>query len=384
MNGPVFALELLPTRSQSRAMTHAQGCCRFIWNKALAARRECYELTGERPGHHDLLHAVAVWRDKPEMRWLNKAPYVPLVQTLWDQRRAFFDFYLQVADLPAKRQRWQGHGFRYYGEDQFSLKPWRSGSTVFLPMAGLVKIKDGVEVMRTPISVTVAGKGRRWFAIFYDRAGKPCVISKPLLIVKLPGATKKARVGLPAEFTLPWFDAGAFLSTLGPRINRPWLMNGKPIFKCFSMPNGAVYVWVDVVWETAAAMAAQSGDPTLNLCGVDERDKRHGILLAITRALRKHGAVIDSLMGDRFFKNDFDIAFKDGRATPKRAMVPLKADAFGVMVSALEARKTDELIQVEAVALHLSDGVNIAKTGEDGQIPLLNVASAKDGDHERN
>lgn len=107
-----FKYELMPTGKQSRLMRCFAGCCRFVFNKALALQQERHAVALPKLGYAGLCRQLTAWRHDPETAWLAEAPAQPLQQALKDLERAYTNFFEQRAGFPRFKQRGRHDRFR--------------------------------------------------------------------------------------------------------------------------------------------------------------------------------------------------------------------------------------------------------------------------------
>jgi hypothetical protein len=69
-----FRYELMPTGEQQRQMRRFGGSCRFVFNKALALRKERHEQGGKTLGYAGLCKLLTEWRNEAETPWPANAP----------------------------------------------------------------------------------------------------------------------------------------------------------------------------------------------------------------------------------------------------------------------------------------------------------------------
>src|SRR6267142_4402550 len=79
-----FKYELMPNGEQQRHMRQYAGCCRFVYNKALALQKAHYEAGGQFIGYVAMAKHLTAWRHSTESPWLKDAPVHPLQQKLKD------------------------------------------------------------------------------------------------------------------------------------------------------------------------------------------------------------------------------------------------------------------------------------------------------------
>lgn len=85
-------------------MRRFAGCCRFVWNKALALEKETYENEGKRLGRFLLCEALRDWKKENATSFLSEAHSQILQQTLKDLDRAYKNFFAKRADFPRFKQ----------------------------------------------------------------------------------------------------------------------------------------------------------------------------------------------------------------------------------------------------------------------------------------
>jgi hypothetical protein len=109
-----------------------------------------------------------------------------------------------------------------------------------------------------------------------------------------------------------------------------------------STPDGMVLCHPDALWQE---LSRQVKDSRLLAAAADEKRKRE-LLAGIVRRLEKEqGAVFSQLIAPGYHTTKCLIISGGGRAVSV-LLIPLKAEAFGVLPSALEAVKPEELKQM--------------------------------------
>ena len=106
-----FQFRLEPNGEQQRLMHQFAGCCRFVYNRALALQEERHA-AGQPPlGYSKRCAVLKQWKADPDMVWLNVADSQILQQTLKDLGRAYTNFFEQRATEYSKgatRGDWHG------------------------------------------------------------------------------------------------------------------------------------------------------------------------------------------------------------------------------------------------------------------------------------
>ena len=100
-----FQFELRPSPEQRRQMSRFAGCARYVYNRALALKKELYEKK-EKASRFQLDKMLVPW--KQEAPWLSEAPAHALQQALLDLDRAYQNFFQKRAAFPKSQERVAG------------------------------------------------------------------------------------------------------------------------------------------------------------------------------------------------------------------------------------------------------------------------------------
>jgi len=135
------------------------GCCRFVWNKALALQKERFAAGEKKLGYAGLCKELTAWKQQPETNFLCEAPIHVLQQTLKDLDRAYANFFARRADLPVFKKRGQHDAFR--NPDCFIIDA--DNGRVKLPKLGWLRYRNSRKVEGVPRNVTVSQHGGHWY-----------------------------------------------------------------------------------------------------------------------------------------------------------------------------------------------------------------------------
>jgi putative transposase len=140
-------------------MKQFSGCCRFVWNKALALQKERLD-AGERTLSYNKL-AVLLPPWKKEHLFLDDAPSQALQQVLKNLDRAIKDGF----DKKQPEKRFPTFKKKFVATDSFRYPQGFKieGTRVFLPKLGLLTFRKSRQITGTPRNVTVSRKGSHWF-----------------------------------------------------------------------------------------------------------------------------------------------------------------------------------------------------------------------------
>jgi putative transposase len=130
------------TGEQERELTRWAGCCRWVFNQALAAREAAYQATGEAPGYAALCKLLTAW--KRENDWLRLPPAMVLQQALKDLDAGYQRFFAGQNARPRFRSRHHWPLSIRIPQDKNTLRVERlSGSVGWLnlPKLGWVRFR---------------------------------------------------------------------------------------------------------------------------------------------------------------------------------------------------------------------------------------------------
>ena len=94
-----------PTSEQRQALARTFGCCRWVYNHALARKTTAYRAAGHRLSSGDLSALLPLWKTQEETAWLSAVSSVPLQQSLRHLDRAFVNFFLGRAKYPTFKKK---------------------------------------------------------------------------------------------------------------------------------------------------------------------------------------------------------------------------------------------------------------------------------------
>jgi len=135
------------------------GCCRFVWNKALALEKENFEAVGERLGYSKLCEQLRDWKKVEETTFLSEAHSQILQQTLKDLDRAYVNFFQKRAEFPRFKKKGMRDAFRY----PQGFKQDESNARIFLPKIGWVRYRKSRDTKGTAKQVTISLQAGQWY-----------------------------------------------------------------------------------------------------------------------------------------------------------------------------------------------------------------------------
>jgi len=153
-----YRLEAKP--DQERLFRQQAGCCRFIWNKALALQKERLNAGEKVLRYVELCKQLTTWKRDEETIWLADAQSQTLQQTA-----KFLDQALKEAFDKKNPKRFPR--FKKKGRDTDSFRYPQGfkldGDRIFLPKIGWVRFRKSRGVEGTPRNVTISRRGEHWY-----------------------------------------------------------------------------------------------------------------------------------------------------------------------------------------------------------------------------
>jgi len=174
-----YKSRLEPTPGQEHAFLRFAGCRRYVWNWALARKREVYQETGNSIGYVALAAELVRLKRQPETAFLKDCHSQVLQQTLMDLDKAFVAFFEKRSRYPKfkSRKRFR-HSFRI--PQNVSLVEGK----VSIPKIGLVKVRlhremEG-EIKSATIKQEADGHWHVTFVSHLELPGAPPTCDSPV------------------------------------------------------------------------------------------------------------------------------------------------------------------------------------------------------------
>jgi putative transposase len=173
-----YKFELRPNGEQQREMRRIAGCCRFVFNQALAAQIERSAQGEAQLDFAELSLRLAECRWRAETKWLGKVPFGCLQQSLRDLESAHAGYRRGLTRAPVFKKRDRSESFRFSGGSYIRLD--QRNSRLLLPQLGWLQYRSSREVLGRVINVAVSAMADRWFgSILTFREIEPQLRSGP-------------------------------------------------------------------------------------------------------------------------------------------------------------------------------------------------------------
>ena len=115
-----YKLRIYPTKSQEEILKKTIGCCRFVYNNALALRRDAFK-NGKKMNYAASSRAMTQLCKQLETEWLREVSYVAIQQSLRNLETSFTNFFKKRSRYPKFKKKKNG-GSAKFVKTGFRLK----------------------------------------------------------------------------------------------------------------------------------------------------------------------------------------------------------------------------------------------------------------------
>ena len=148
-----FKFRLRSNRAAEAKLRRYSGCCRKVWNLALAEQQARYARGEKYVGFAGMCRWLTGWRAAPETAYLAETPIHALQNTLRSLDQAFQRFFKKAGGYPKFKRRGDPVGVRETDVACFSVDS--ANGRVRLPKLGWLRYRKSREVEGVPKIVTV-------------------------------------------------------------------------------------------------------------------------------------------------------------------------------------------------------------------------------------
>ena len=154
-----YKFQLRPTPKKEAVMSRMAGCCRFVWNKALALQRDRLNNKERLLSYVQLVSLLVVW--KKDFAFLQEAHSQSLQQTLKHLDRALKDAFNKKnpRQFPRFKKRNVRDSFLYPQGHKLE----QQNARIYLPKLGYMRYRKSHVVEGSPRNVTVSRCCGKWY-----------------------------------------------------------------------------------------------------------------------------------------------------------------------------------------------------------------------------
>ena len=156
-----FKFRLEPKPAARILLAQFAGCCRLVWNKALALQKMLLEEKQSCLSYNKLAGALRDWKQEEDLLFLQQCHSQPLQQTLMNLDRALKEAFSKTNPkrFPRFKKKGQRDSIRY----PQGFKVDQTNSRVYLPKIGWVRYRQSQELVGQPKNITLSKHGQHWY-----------------------------------------------------------------------------------------------------------------------------------------------------------------------------------------------------------------------------
>jgi putative transposase len=167
-----YRYRIYPTTQQKRLMSQLFGCCRVVFNDALAYCKQEYQNGNKKPSSIELSQRLTELKKTEEKQWLTEVSSIPLQQSLRDLEQAYSNFFKSGKGQrkgkkvkPPKFKKRKSNQAARFTDNGFKLYP--DSDYIYLAKIGNIKVIWSRELPAVPSSVTIIkDSADRYFVSF--------------------------------------------------------------------------------------------------------------------------------------------------------------------------------------------------------------------------
>lgn len=131
-----YKYRIYPTKEQAALLNKTFGCCRWVYNRALAAKIKCYQETGKSLSIYECMKELPILKTSEETRWLSEVNAQALHGSLQNLDAAYVRFFKEQNNFP----KFKSKG----GRDSFSSSQGTSAN-FDAKRVYLTKFREGIK-----------------------------------------------------------------------------------------------------------------------------------------------------------------------------------------------------------------------------------------------
>lgn len=172
-----YRYRVYPTAQQRQMLVRTFGCCRWVYNHALAQKMAAYRTAGQRLSYGDLSALLPLWKTQEETAWLSEVSSVPLQQSLRHLDRAFVNFFEGRSKFPQFKKK-HGPQAATYTPSAFT---WKDGQLTLAKMRTPLALRWSRPLpggaIPTTVTVSCDAAGRYFISLLVEEEMQPLPVS---------------------------------------------------------------------------------------------------------------------------------------------------------------------------------------------------------------
>ena len=162
-----YEYRIYPNKEQQIQIAKQFGCCRVVYNKSLALRKETYETTKKHLSKYELINEMTKWKQTEEYEWLKEAHAQALQQAIFDMDTAYQRFFREKTGFPKfKSRKNHRNSYRYPS----GCKLDNENNKIFLPKLKWVecRIDRPINFKLRSVTVKQVPSGKYFVSCLFD------------------------------------------------------------------------------------------------------------------------------------------------------------------------------------------------------------------------
>lgn len=162
-----YEYRIYPNKEQRVQIAKQFGCCRVVYNKSLALRKETYETTKKHLSKYDLINEMTKWKQTEEYEWLKEVHAQALQQAIFDMDTAYQRFFREKTGFPKfKSRKNHRNSYRYPS----GCKLDNENNKIFLPKLKWVecRIDRPINFKLRSVTVKQVPSGKYFVSCLFD------------------------------------------------------------------------------------------------------------------------------------------------------------------------------------------------------------------------
>ncbi len=167
-----YRYRIYPTNQQKTLMSQLFGCCRVVFNDALAHCNQEYQNGNKKPSSSELSKRLTELKKTEEKQWLTEVSSIPLQQSLRDLEQAYSNFFKSCKGQrkgkkvkPPRFKKRKSKQSAKFTDNGFKIYP--NSNYIYLAKIGDIKVIWSRELPAVPSSATlIKDSADRYFVSF--------------------------------------------------------------------------------------------------------------------------------------------------------------------------------------------------------------------------
>lgn len=145
-------IRIYPTKAQKNLISNTFGCCRLVYNKGLALRKDAYEISKKSIGYKETSSMLTSLKKEEDFAFLKEVDSIALQQALRDLDKAYKNFFRTKKGYPKFKLKKNLHNAYRTQNVCNSICVTLDGRHIKLPKLGFVKAKVSYDLSSAKIN----------------------------------------------------------------------------------------------------------------------------------------------------------------------------------------------------------------------------------------